>query len=98
MCKELEMDTMQLIDTATVRQAVIDVWSKCDYGVKARWSEKYGRTTIQYIHKTPTYSKKDVMLEIIYTVREEVRALQHRVDTMNNDVESVISKLEGHEN
>lgn len=81
------------LTAAEVRDTVINVWSKCQFGVKNQWKKKNSRRVIEYILGTPTYGKIDVMLDVIKTLKDEALLHQQHVEIMNSAIAKEIEKL-----
>lgn len=78
------------ITAQEARAQLLDVWTKCEFGLKERVSRVHSHRTIQYILKTPTYSKTEVILDIIETIKDKAVEIEEDAKAMNNLIKKAL--------
>lgn len=70
----------------TLREELIELWDKLEFGVKTRVFEVHSRQKIEYIRKTPNYSEESVIKEIIECIKEKALEVKEEVNEMYNAI------------
>lgn len=70
----------------TPREELIELWSRSEFGIKTRVLENVSERTIRYILATPTYSKVDVIQEIIECIKDKALEVKEEVNEMYNAI------------
>jgi len=73
----------------TPREELIELWSKSKFGVKTKVLEVVTERTIRYILATPSYSKDEVIQDIINTIKEKAKDVKDEVNEMYNEIQGV---------
>lgn len=84
------MENKEKLTAQEVREQLLEVWTKCEFGVKERVSRVHSWRMIQYILKTPTYSKAETILEIIETIKEQADVVKEEAIAMSEDIKSTL--------
>lgn len=79
------------ITAAQAREKLLSVWDKCEFGIKERVKKAHSHRTIQYILETETYSKTDVILDVLETIKTEVETLKDEAIAMSNEVQESLN-------
>ena len=88
---DLETTNENKMTASQARDKFLMVWDKCEYGIKERVKKCHSHRTIQYILETETYSKTQVILDVLETIKNEVKAVKEDVIAMSNDVQESLS-------
>lgn len=79
------------ISASQAREKLLKVWDKCEFGIKERVKKAHSPRTLQYILNTESYSKTDVILSILDTIKKEVEAVRDEAISMSKDIEESLS-------
>ncbi len=86
----MSSEKLENLSLEEARKTLLDVWTKCEFGVKERVKRIISTRTIHYILSTPTYSKKSKIIECIKTIKEAADEVKCEVENMVSGIEETI--------
>jgi hypothetical protein len=73
----------------TQHNRLIAKWSACNFGVKQRVFNELVQTTVQYILKTPSYSKEENIMHLIDCIDKHSDLVLKEVKQMNTKIKKI---------
>lgn len=83
---EAEIKNEQLL-ASEAREKLLAVWKKLEFGVKERVKKIHSQRTVHYILSTDTYSKTEVILDILETIKLQSDELKRDVIAMDDEIQ-----------
>ena len=72
------------------REDLIEMWSKCEFGVKTRVFEMTSKRRINYILSTPSYQDSENQIkDIVICIKKAVKELKKDVTVMVEEINKV---------
>jgi cation transport regulator ChaC len=71
----------------TTHQRLRSKWSAAEFGVKTRVFQEHLQQKIEYILKTETYSKEEVMLEIMASIEKHSKEVVKEAKYMDSKIQ-----------
>ena len=77
------------ITAKEAREQLLEIWTKCEFGVKERVKKFHSPRTIQYIIATENYSNTEKILQVIECIKTQVDLVKTEITEMQNKINKV---------
>ena len=82
-------DKSMEITAKQARKQLLDIWTKCEFGVKERVKKFHSPRTIQYIIATENYSNTEKILQVIKCIKKQVALVKMEVTEMQSKINKI---------
>lgn len=73
----------------TKHEELVSKWNECEFGVKTRVHKELGKTQVEYILGTPTYTKEENIQELIDCIKTQAESLLKDAEAMIDNINNV---------